>query len=63
MTVKKLKDLIISEQPEASPTSVDYKCPHVEWIVAIGNDHTATVTMTEEAFEELKRLTLDYNDS
>ena len=60
--IKRLKDLIINEDMQEAPSKTERYTKHYEWTIAIGKDEVATITMSEEAFEELKKLTLEYKD-
>ena len=62
MKEKQLKDLIIDIDPIPSPKKRQYLTEHIEFIIGIGKDDCATITMDVEAFEKLKELTLDYTE-
>ena len=59
---KKLKDLLIELTPFTAPMKREYVGEYVEFVIGIGKDETATVTMSKEAFEKLKSTTLDYQE-
>lgn len=62
MIEKKLKDLIINDEPLEAPNKREYFTKHYDFIIPIGEDESATITMSKEAFEELKKITLEYKD-
>ncbi len=59
---KKLKDLLIGLDGRSAPRKREYFSEHIEFTIAIGSDESATVTMSKEAFEALKSITLDYEE-
>jgi len=59
---KQLKDFLKDLTPFTTPIKREYVGEHIEFIIGIGNDETATITMSKEAFETLKDMTLDFKD-
>ena len=59
---KKLKDLLIGLDGHSAPKNREYLSEHIEFVIGIGNDESATITMSKEAFEALKSMTLDYEE-
>ena len=59
---KKLKDLLIGVDGVSAPRKREYVTEHIEFVIGIGDDESATVTMSLEAFETLKSMTLDYKE-
>lgn len=51
----KLWNLIYNMEPSPAPSKRTYRAPHQEFLVGIGPDHTAHITMDQEAYEELIR--------
>lgn len=52
-----LSKLIRENGFSAAPTKTERHTPHIECLIAIGNDHTASIIMDEDALEELYKLT------
>ena len=48
--------LIVNNEIGDAPTKTTRHGNHVEILVAIGDDNTAHVTMTQEAYDELQRI-------
>ena len=50
-----LKMIVESEKPFEAPRKTERQGLHYEFLVGIGKDETAVLTMTKEAHEELMR--------
>lgn len=44
---------ILSEKKLLAPRETERVGTHWEWLIAIGKDHTARITMSDEAYREL----------
>jgi len=55
MTIKEISllEVITRTKVLPAPTSTIRYGKHLEWLVAIGKDETATITMTVDAYDEL----------
>jgi len=51
-----LYDLTKNQKPFPAPKETVRYIPHYEFLIAIGNDYTAHITMDKEAYEELLRM-------
>lgn len=53
------KRIVIPSSAEVgdAPTKIEYYSPHIEVIIGIGKDHTASLIMDVDAWEELKKGT------
>lgn len=54
--IELLTQLIADETPGQAPSVTARHGTHYEFLIAIGNDHTAHVTMTDEAMEALSAI-------
>ncbi|SDI28097.1 hypothetical protein SAMN04487867_10475 [Vreelandella titanicae] len=52
-TTQKLKEAVEQLTPKPEPWKTQRAGEHVEFLVAVGNDETASVTMTKEAYDTL----------
>jgi len=48
-----LKQLICGTIPHDAPVRTERVGKHLEWVIGIGKDHSAFITMTDEAFRAL----------
>jgi len=46
-----------SDRLAGSPVKRTYVTPHTDLCIGIGPDHTASITLDNDALEELRRLT------
>ena len=52
-TVELLREIMSRERIAPGPFRREFVSPHVEAVVGIGKDHTATISVDEEALEVL----------
>lgn len=57
-----LKNIITNSKSSPSPEKRSYGVPHTDFIIAIGNDHHATITIDNEALEVLNSQELNVVD-
>ena len=55
--LQSLRKIVLAEELSTPPRRRDYCGEWVEVVIGIGPDHTAYVSMPEDAFQELLRLT------
>jgi len=56
MLEDKLYELIKGLKVVPAPVKTERFGTHYEFVIGIGNDETASITMTKEAFEDLARF-------
>lgn len=50
---KQLADLLLNLNKYKAPTKLERYGKHCEFVISIGTNETATITMSEKAYEEL----------
>ncbi|MEE9532704.1 MAG: hypothetical protein V3W52_17130 [Syntrophobacteria bacterium] len=48
-----LRELVSRNKIGPAPTTTTRCTPHVDWLIDVGGDNTADITMCKEAYDEL----------